>query len=157
MTALNWNPATQYFQPVKPPPIEWVAQAFLTPLLNPCPVATRLPMNLNSDESMVNGFMRVEAGDIVRIKDLAGAAWMCSFLMHSYSPNEAQAEDISCSAIGYAAAATALTVVGWYIVCVETVIGGRRLDDPLVPANIVRYRSAVTWRIAGLPPNVVTT
>jgi hypothetical protein len=155
-TPLQWNPAKQYYQPTKPPPPEWIAQAFLTPLLNPCPVATRLPMNLDSDEAMVNGFMRVEAGDTVRIKDLAGAAWNISFLMHAYSPNEAQAEDISGTAIGYASAATGLTVVGWYIVCVETVIGGRRLDDPLVPSNIVRYRSAVTWRVSGLAPTITT-
>jgi hypothetical protein len=155
-TPLQWNPAKQYFQPVKPPPIEWVSQAFLTPLLNPTPVSTKLPINLDSDEAMVNGFLRVEAGDVVKIADLQGAAWNCSFLMHAYSPNEAQAEDISCSAIGYVAAATGLTVVGCYIVCVPTVIGGRRLTDPLVPANIVRYRSAVTWRIAGLPPTITT-
>jgi hypothetical protein len=156
MTALNWNPALQYFQPVKPPPIEWVSQAFLTPLLNPTPVSTKLPPNLNSDESMVNGWVRVEAGDTIRIDGLAGAAWNCSFLMHAYSPNEAQAEDISGSAIGYVSAATGVTVVGWYIVCVETVIGGRRLTDPLVPSNIVRYRSAVTWRIAGLAPTITS-
>jgi hypothetical protein len=156
-TPLQWNPAKQFFQPVKPPPIEWVAQAFLTPLLNPCPVSTRLPTGLNSDQSMVNGYVRVEAGDIVRVRDIAGAAWNCTFLMHSYSPNEVQAEDVSCSAIGYVSAVTGVTVVGWYIVCVETVIGGRRLFDPLVPANIVRYRSAVTWRIAGLAPNIVAT
>jgi hypothetical protein len=155
-TPLQWNPAKQFYQPVLPPPPEWIAQAFLTPLLNPCPVATRLPQNLNSDEAMVNGFMRVEAGNIARIPDLAGAAWNVSFLMHAYSPNEPQAEQISCSAIGYASAATGLTVVGWYIVCVETVVGGHRLEDPLVPSNIVRYRSAVTWRVAGLAPTITT-
>ena len=156
MTALQWNPAKQYFQPVKPPPIEWVSQAFLTPLLNPAPVSTRLPTNLDSDEAMVNGYIRVESGDKIKVRDVHGAAWDCSFLMHSYSPNEAQAEDVSDSAIGYVAAAAGLTVVGWYIICVVTVIGGRRLEDPLVPANIVRYRSAVTWRIAGLPPTITS-
>ena len=155
MTALSWNPANQYFQPVKPPPTEWIAQAFLTPLMIPTPIATRLP-DENSDEDMINGFIRVEAGDKVKVRDVQGAAWDCSFLMHSYSPNEVQAEDVSDTAIGYVAAATGLTVVSWYIVCVVSVIGGRRLTDPVVPANIVRYRSAVIWRIAGLPPTVKT-
>jgi hypothetical protein len=155
VTVPLWNPARQYYPPVKAPPIEWLAQAFLTPLMAPTPVKTRLPQP-NSDQDTLQGFLRIEAGDSTPIPSTWGAAWNCSFLMHSYSPNEVQAEDVSTNALGYVAAATGLTIVGWYVVGVPTVIGGRRLYDPLVPADIVRYRSAVTWTVAGKPPTITT-
>lgn len=95
--------------------------------------------------------MRIEAGDTIHVSGLYGAAFDTTFLLHSYSPNEDEAAMNSRTAMAYVAAATGLTVVSWYVVEVPTVIGGRRLSDPEVPANIVRYRSAVTWRVAGQP------
>jgi hypothetical protein len=143
---------TGYYQVVLPADIEWLAQAFLTPILTPTPVATRLPVPLNNaDDIGSNGFMRVEAGDIVPVTGTWGAAHDISFLMHAYSDDEIQASLISRTGIAHAAAATGMTVVGWYIVSVTTVIGGHRLTDPEVPTNLVRYRSAVTWRVAGQP------
>lgn len=106
---------------------------------------------LPGDSATQPAFVRIESGDTVHISGLFGAAWDTTFVLHSYSPNEVEAADNSRTAMAYVAAATGLTVVGWYIVCVPTVIGGRRLSDPEVPANIVRYRSAVTWRVAGQP------
>ena len=143
---------TGYYEVVIPPDIEWLAQAFLTSIVAPAPVATRLPEPLSSaDDIGVNGFLRVEAGDMHPVPSTWGAAWDCSFLMHAYSDDENQAADISRNAIGNVAAATGLTVVGWYIITVPTVIGGRRLTDPQVPTGLVRYRSAVTWTVAGQP------
>lgn len=141
----------QYYQVVLPPDPEWLAQIFLSPILSPTPVATRLPPPADLQASL-QGFVRVEAGDVSPCMDVWGAAYDMTFLMHSYSPNEMQAAQHSQVAIGNAMAATGITVSGWYIVKVVSVIGGRRLDDPDVPLNIVRYRSAVTWRVAGQLP-----
>jgi hypothetical protein len=140
-----------YYQVVIPADIEWLATAFLTPILNPTPVRTRLPKiaDFQDDIGGVNGFMRVEAGDASPVPGTWGAAWDIPFLMHAYSDDEGQASEISRTALGNVAAATGITVVGWYIVSVPVVIGGRRLTDPLVPTNLTRYRSAVTWRVQG--------
>lgn len=140
-----------YYQVVMPPDIEYLAQFFLTPILSPTLVADRMPKpgSTDDDSAGVHGFMRIEAGDVNQVPGTWGAAYDCSFLMHAYSDDEVQASEISRTAIANVAAATGLTVVGWYIVSVPNVIGGRRLTDPEVPTNLVRYRSAVTWRIAG--------
>jgi hypothetical protein len=144
---------TGYYQVVIPPDIEWLATAFLTPILNPTLVADRMPKpgSAQDDSASVNGFMRVEAGDVTPMRGTWGAAYDCTFLMHAYADDEVQASTISRTAIANCAAATGLTVVGWYIVSVPTVIGGHRLSDPEVPTNLVRYRSAITWCVAGQP------
>jgi hypothetical protein len=139
----------QIFPVVIPADIEMVGQVFLTPILNPTPVKTRLPIPANNEDT-VHGFMRIEAGDAVPVN--YGAAYDISWLMHAYSDNEDQASLISRTAIAWVAAATGQTVAGWYIVSVPTVIGGQRLHDPNVPSpGLLRYRSAVTWRVAGHP------
>lgn len=138
----------QYYPVVLPPPTEWVATAFLTPKLQPVPVVTRLPI-LAPGVSVLPTTMRVEAGDTVRCPGLWGAAYDMTFLMHAYSPDEIAAEALSQLAIGQVSATTGITIVGWYVVEVVSVIGGRRLSDPEVPKDIVRYRSAVTWKVAG--------
>lgn len=142
--------APQYYPVVLPPPPEWLSTAFLTPKLFPTPVKTRMPI-LAPGVSVLPTMLRVEAGDTVRCADLYGAAWDMSFLMHAYSPDENEAEALSGLAIAQVSAVTGTTIIGWYIVNVITVIGGRRLTDPEVPRDIVRYRSAVTWRVAGHP------
>jgi hypothetical protein len=143
---------TQYYQAVLPADIEWLAQAFLTPILAPTPVKTRMPPPIASVMDVgVNGLMRIEAGDAVPVPSTWGAAYDISFLMHAYSDDEVQASLISRTAIAHVSSVTGLTIVGWYIVDVPTVVGGRRLTDPLVPTDLVRYRSAVTWRVAGQP------
>jgi hypothetical protein len=150
-------PQQGYYPPVLPPDPEWLAEAFLTPVLaalpgfdGPIPVVTRLP-SPDDLSATLTGIMRVEAGDTHWLPSLWGAAFDTSFLMHAYSPNEDQAAVISRNAIAHTSSATGLTIVSWYVVDVCSVIGGRRLSDPDVPENIVRYRSAVTWRVAGQP------
>lgn len=140
-----------YYEVVLPPDIEWLATVFLTPILNPTKVGTRMPVPANSsvDAGSLDGFMRIEAGDAVPVTSTWGAAYDVSFLMHAYSDNEVQASLISRKAGANVCAATGLTVSGWYIVDVPSFSGGRRLFDPEVPSNLVRYRSAVTWRVAG--------
>jgi hypothetical protein len=140
----------QYYPVVLPPGPEWLATAFLTPKLAPTPVVTRMPI-LAPGVAVLPTLMRVEAADTVRCPSLWGAAYDVSFLMHAYSPSEIEAEQLSTLAIAQVSAVTGTTIVGWYIVEVMTVVGGRRLSDPEVPADLVRYRSAVTWKVAGQP------
>jgi hypothetical protein len=150
-------PQQGYYPPVLPPDPEWLAEAFLTPVLAALPgfdaavpVVTKLP-SPDALQATLTGIMRVEAGDTHWLKGLWGAAFDTAFLMHAYSPDEDQAAEISRNAIAHVSSVTGLTIVGWYVVDVCSVIGGRRLDDPDVPENIVRYRSAVVWRVAGHP------
>src|SRR5882724_2305535 len=124
-----------YYPPVLPPDPEWLGQAFLTPILTPTPVATRLPSPTDLQVSLP-GFMRIEAGDTNKVPDVYGAAWDVTFLMHAYHPDEVQAAQIRDRSIACVCAATGLIVVGWYIVSVPNFVGGRRLTDPLVPASI---------------------
>lgn len=131
--------------PLLPADIEDLATFFLTSVVAPTPVDTRLPVPGNNADT-VNGFLRIEAADSSRM-DLA--SWNLSFLMHAYSPSESEAADISNKALAHTSAAQGLTVMGWYIIEVVSVVGGRRLSDPNV--NLPRYRSAVTWRVAGRP------
>jgi len=134
----------QPFPVMLPADIEMLAQVFLTPILSPTPVKTRLPVP-NNNADTVDGFMRIEAGDSSPVN--YGVAYDISFLMHAYSPNEDQASLISRTALANVGAATGLSVAGWYIIQVPNVVGGMRLTDPDVA--LLRYRSAVTWRVAG--------
>lgn len=131
--------------PLLSPDVEDLATFYLTSVVAPTPVDTRLPVPGNTSDT-VSGFLRIEAGDSSRM-DLA--SWNLSFLMHAYSPVESEAADISNKAMAYASAAQGLTVMGWYIIEVLSVVGGRRLSDPNV--SLPRYRSAVSWRVAGRP------
>lgn len=136
----------QIFPVVLPADIEYLAQVFLTPILAPTRVTTKTPPPSPTDDT-VHGWMRIEAGDASPVE--YGAAYDIPFLMHAYSDNEDQASLISRTAIANVAAATGQTVAGWYILQVPTVIGGQRLTDPGI--SLLRYRSAVTWRVHGHP------
>lgn len=139
-----------YYPVVLPPDPEWLGQAYLTPYMNSVAIRTRNPDAKNT-QAYADAYIRIEAGDSRPVPCTYGAAWDTDFLLHSYSPNEVEASQNSQRSIGLVAAATGLSVVNWYIIDVVNVLGGRRLSDPEVPANIVRYRSAVTWRVAGQP------
>jgi hypothetical protein len=135
------------FPTVTPADVEAVAQFFYTPILAPTPVATRLPRPADTDDT-VNGFLRVEAGDISPLLQFRSVAWDLSFLVHAFSPNEIEAADIIGKAMAHAASAHFQSVLGYYIVDVVNVIGGHRLPEPRVP-DLTRYRAAVTWRVTG--------
>jgi len=131
--------------------IEMLAQVFLTPILTPTPVSTEVP---RPDENIdvVNGFMRIEAGDVVPLLPF-NAMYHASFLMHAYAAldvGEDQCSLISRTAMANCAAAGGLTIAGYYINRVVTVIGGRRLGDPQI--SLLRYRSAVTWEVCSHTP-----
>ena len=125
--------------------IEFLAQYYLTPVVAPAPLATRLP-RANAPEDTTNGFLRVEfaGGSAPTLTEFD-----LSVMLHSYGvpKYELQASEISRVATGYLAAATGQTVAGWYVVDVPHVIAPHRLSDPDVA--LLRYRSLVTWRVTG--------
>lgn len=132
--------------PVDAPDIEDLVPYYYTPILSPTVVDTRLPSPAD-DADTINGFLTVEAGDMTRI---GLAQWDLDFILHAYSPHEAEAADISRKAMAYGTSVQGLTVMGWYIVGLVTAIGGRKLPNPDVP-GLARYRSALTWRVAAKP------
>lgn len=139
-----------YFPVVKPPDPEWLGTAYLTQYMGSVPIVTR-DKSPTKTQVTYDSYIRVEAGDTHRVPSTYGAAWDTTFLFHSYSPVDEEAADNRDRAIALVCAATGLIIVGWYVVDVVNFVGGKRLTDPEVPANIVRYRGAVTWRVAGQP------
>lgn len=128
---------------VLPPDVESLARAYLLDKLAPTPIATRLPRP-ESDDDTVNGMLRVEYGGGSKPN------WFqydVQCLLHAYDPNEIAAKQIAAKAVALMGAARGQTINGWYVVGVMAVIAPARLTDPNV--NLPRFRSAVTWRVAG--------
>lgn len=148
MTAPQWNPDVSYFQPVVAPDPEWLAQLFVTSILPTATIATKLPAPEDMSVALKN-FVRLEAGDVVPDMSVHGACFNVSWLAHCYDTNEAAAQANTGIIISQALAAKGRVLWGWWVKDVVTIVGNRRLGDPLVPANVVRYRTAVTWEVAG--------
>jgi hypothetical protein len=127
------------------PDIEAVGQYFLTPVVTPTLVVTKLE---DADDIETLGAVRVESGPIDPVLEFRSAAWDCSWLIHAYSPDEIEAAQLGLRCISECAAARGATVMGWNIVDVLGIIGGQKLPEPGVE-GLVRYRAAVTWRVAG--------
>jgi hypothetical protein len=128
---------------VLPPDIEALAISFLTPILAPTPVTTRLP-SPTKDADTVNGMVRVEYGGGTKPNRFQ---WDVQAILSGYSPNEIQASLLASQAVALMSAARGQTVAGWYVVGVMGVVAPHRLTDPDV--ILPRYRAAVTWRVAG--------
>lgn len=146
-TGLIFGPIFNNPPVLLPPRIEDLAILYLAPFLDPVPVATRLP-NPDDDADTVNGFLRVEAG--------GGAApdmfqYDMTCLLHGYSPDESQANDIANLATALMGAADGNTVGGFYITATPNVSVPQRRTDPDV--ILPRYLAMVTWRVAGQPWN----
>lgn len=139
------NPAGFIYPVVTPGDVEAMALYFLSPLLSPTPVATRLPDDNDASDTQ-NGFLRVEAGGGVKLNYV----WYNqTIFLHTYVPNEfeAQGADIMSNAIAYMGAATGKTILGYYVTDVPAVSAVQRRTDPRV--NLMRYMSYVTWTIEG--------
>lgn len=132
---------------VLPPDIEALTIDFLSPVLSPTPVATRLP-SPSADADTVNGFLRVEDGGGSKPNRFQ---WDTQLILHGYSPDENQASLIARRAVALMSAARGQTIDGWYVVGVMGVVATHRLSDPDV--ILPRYRATVTWRVAGQPWN----
>jgi hypothetical protein len=132
---------------VTPADIESVMLYFLTPLISPTVVATRLPSDTNPTDQ-VNGFVRVEAGGGPKV-NLTEYDQTC--LLHVYVPSEYEVTgaQIGQQVSAYVSAAGGLNIGGYYISDVTHCTTWQRRTDPKV--NLLRYLSFVTWRVAGNP------
>jgi hypothetical protein len=132
-----------------PPKIEVLARAYLLNAMSPTPIITRLP-EPNDTADTVNGVLRVEAGGGGRVNRFQ---YDMTCLLHGYSPDEDQANDIANRAVALASAARGQTISDgtsdWFVVAVPSVGMPQRRTDPDV--ILPRYLSAVTWRVAGQP------
>lgn len=134
-----------------PPKIEVLGVQYLKIPMTPTRIGTRLP-DPEDDADTVNGFLRVEAGGGSKVNRFQ---YDMQCILHGYSPDEDQANDITNKAIALMSAARGQTVtaddVDWYVVGVFGIVVAHRLTDPDV--ILPRYRSMVTWRVAGQPWN----
>ncbi len=130
-----------------PADIEMLAQYGLTPIVTPALVVTKLE---DADDIQVNGAVRVESADASPLLEERNAAWDLSFLVHCYSPSEIEAKNLDCKVAAYVTSVRGLTIASWYIVDVLGYGGGQKLSEPGVE-GLTRYRSSVTWRVAGRP------
>lgn len=131
--------------PLDAPDIEDLVPYYFTPIIAPTPIDTREP-NVADNADTINGFVTVEAAPASRY---GLAQWDLSFILHAYSPHEYEAADISRKLMAYGTAVQGLTVMGWYIVGLVNAIGGEKMPNPDI--ELPRYRSALTWRVAGRP------
>jgi hypothetical protein len=127
-----------------PPDIEELGVEYLSDLLAPTPVATRIP-SPEKHADTINGFLRIENGGGFKPNRFQYDA-QC--LIHGYSPDEIEADRITRQAVALMSAGRGQTVDGWYVVGVMNVVVPHRLSDPDV-IGLVRYRAMVTWRVAG--------
>jgi hypothetical protein len=138
------------FTTLLPPPIEAMAVDYFTTLMAPTPVATRLPVPTESEDT-INGFLRLEAGGGALVGE--ELLWDMSVILHAYSPVEPQAEAIIGRALAWGSNATGTTTtldgVDWYVTFSRPTSLATKQQDPLV--NLPRYRAMCTWRIPGQP------
>lgn len=122
---------------------------YFTPLMDPTPVATRLPNPANNEDT-VEGFLRLEAAGGALVGD--ALMWDMSVILHSYSPVEPQAESIITKALAWGNNAQGVTVsvesVDWYVTYSRATGLATKQQDPMV--NLTRYRAMVSWRIPGV-------
>ena len=140
---------TLFVDPVLlPPKIEVLARAYLLPLMG-VPIVTRVdnPSALTDSTADV---LRVEAGGGTKPNRFQ---YDMTCLLHGYSPDEDQANDIADKAVALMSAARGQTVSdgtsNWYVVGVmDAGVAQRRTDPDVI---LPRYFATVTWRMAGQP------
>ena len=129
--------------------------AYLTPILAPTPVATRLPQP-NKTEDTINNFLRVEsAGGAPRGEDQI--LFNVSVILHCYCPNnqESQGEQLLGEALAWAGNAQGTfithpsTEVEYFVTYSRIAALAMKHADPQVA--LTRFRGMVTWTIHGQP------
>lgn len=128
-------------QPIMvPADIEELTIAYLTPLLWPTPVSTRLPAPDTIDS---DGWLRVEAAGGTQPNFIEHDL---NVMVHGYCADEVQASSIARRAVAALVAAAGTTVNGWYVGDTSNPVTPGRFTDPNV--NLPRYRAICTWRVA---------
>jgi hypothetical protein len=128
-----------------PADIEWLATFYLTPLIAPTPVATRLP-DVNNPNDTTNGFVRVEAMGGVKH---SLTEYNQRILCHTYVPfeYEVQGAQIANTVVAYMSAAQGVSINGWYVTDSARVDMPQRQSDPKV--NLLRYLALAAWTVVG--------
>jgi hypothetical protein len=98
------------------------------------------------DADTTTGVLRVEAGGGSRPNRFQ---WDLQCLLHGYSPDEDEANDIADRALALMNAARGQKINGFTVVGVMSASPAQRRTDPDV--ILPRYLSSVTWRVAGQP------
>ena len=143
------------FATVAPPPIQGLMVAYLTPLMSPTPVATRLPQPAKTEDT-INTFLRVESVGGVPAGD-EQLLFNASVVLHCYCTNsqESQGEQILGNALAYAGNAQGTFVTHPstqvdYFVTYSRITGlAMKHADPQVA--LTRFRGMVTWMVHGSP------
>lgn len=128
-----------------PADIEELAVTYLTPIMAPTPVGTRLPSPA-ADADTISGFLRVESAGGTQPNPVE---YDLNVIVHGYSPDEVHASTIARHAVAALVAATGLTINGWFVGDTSNPVTPTRLTDPNV--NLPRYRAICTWRVTGHP------
>ena len=143
------------FTTVAPPPVQGLMVAYLTPIMSPTPVATRLPVPSKTEDT-VNSFLRVEsAGGSPSGHDQI--LFNASVILHSYCTNdqESQGEQLLAEALAWAGNAQGLyvrhasTQVDYFVTYSRITGLGMKHADPQVA--MTRFRCMVTWTVHGIP------
>lgn len=147
MTNPGAPPAGFIWPVVTPAPIETSACYFLSPLMQPTPVATRLP-NDQLAQDTDNGFIRVEAGGGTKV---SLTQYNQTIILSTYVPDEFEVsgEQIAQKVTAYVSAVGGQTIGGYHISGVPRSTAPQRRTDPRV--NLLRYLSMVTWTVTGNP------
>lgn len=141
------------FLTVAPPPAAGLMVAYLTPILTPTPVATRLPQPAKTEDT-INGFLRVEvAGGVPNESEQILFATSC--ILHSYCTNndESRGEQLLAEALAWAGNAKGTfithksTGVDYYVTDSQITSLGMKHADPQVA--MTRFRGMVTWIVRG--------
>lgn len=140
---------------VAPPPAQGLMVAYLTPIMAPTPVATRLPQPGKTDDT-INNFLRVEvAGGGPRGEDQI--LFNASVLLHAYCTNneESRGEQMLCDALAWAGNAQGTWVTlpstqqQYFVTYSRITSSPMKTADPQVA--LTRFRGMVLWTVHGSP------
>ena len=144
-----------FYETLKPPPIETLAVAYLTPLVTPLRVLTRIPPNEPAAETIpANTYVTVQASSGNPMKN--SILFNCQIVVETYAPfnDEIEAESNIGTALAWLGNAQGNTItVGagedWYVTYSQMSALPHRLTLPDNPTT--KYLGAVMWRVAGKP------
>lgn len=144
--------APRPFTTVAPPPMQGLAVAYLTPLMSPTPVATRLPVPAKTEDT-VNNFLRVEASGGGPLGEQL--LFQASVILHAYctNNNESLGEQMIGTALAWAGNAQgtwithASTQTDYFVAASSITSLAHKQADPAVA--LTRFRGMVTWIIQG--------
>lgn len=129
--------------------------SYLTPIMAPTPVATRLPQPAKTEDT-INNFLRVESGG-GGPSGQDQVLFTISLILHLYCPNnqESQGEQLLGEALAWAGNAQGTfvrhpsTEVDYFVTYSRIGSLAAKMADPQVA--LTRFRGMVYWTIHGVP------